>query len=52
MSIPSASTVAIFNFADNMLVLGAVILVLFALRPEAPVVSGPPQSLRSRLPRL
>ncbi len=27
---------AIFNFADNMLVLGAVILVLFALRPEAP----------------
>ena len=26
---------AIFNFADNMLVLGAVILVLFALRPES-----------------
>ena len=32
---------AIFNFADNMLVLGAVILVLFALRPEAPVVCDP-----------
>ena len=32
---------AIFNFADNMLVLGAVILVLFALRPEAPAVSDP-----------
>ncbi len=27
---------AIFNFADNMLVVGAIILVLFALRPEAP----------------
>jgi signal peptidase II len=27
---------AIFNFADNMLVIGALILVLFALRPEAP----------------
>jgi signal peptidase II len=26
---------AIFNFADNMLVIGAVILVLFALNPEA-----------------
>ena len=26
---------AIFNFADNMLVIGAAILVLFALRPEA-----------------
>jgi len=32
---------AIFNFADNMLVLGAVILVLFALRPEAPAVPDP-----------
>jgi signal peptidase II len=29
---------AIFNFADNMLVLGAVILVVFALRPESPMV--------------
>jgi signal peptidase II len=27
---------AIFNFADNMLVAGAIILVLFALRTEAP----------------
>ncbi|MGC8641106.1 MAG: signal peptidase II [Isosphaeraceae bacterium] len=27
---------AIFNFADNMLVGGAIILVLFALRPETP----------------
>jgi signal peptidase II len=27
---------AIFNFADNMLVVGAVILVLFALRPDSP----------------
>ena len=27
---------AIFNFADNMLVLGAVTLVLLALRPESP----------------
>lgn len=31
---------AIFNFADNMLVLGAVILVLFALRPEAPAADS------------
>lgn len=30
---------AIFNFADNMLVLGAVILMLLALRPE----SAPPR---------
>ncbi len=30
---------AIFNFADNMLVLGAIFLVLFALRPEAPAVT-------------
>jgi signal peptidase II len=28
---------AIFNFADNMLVLGAVALMLLALRPEAPI---------------
>jgi signal peptidase II len=27
---------AIFNFADNMLVIGALILVLYALRPEKP----------------
>jgi signal peptidase II len=32
---------AIFNFADNLLVLGAVILVLFALRPEAPALPDP-----------
>jgi signal peptidase II len=25
---------AIFNFADNMLILGAVVLILFALQPE------------------
>ncbi len=25
---------AIFNFADNMLVIGAITLVIFALRPE------------------
>ncbi len=31
---------AIFNFADNMLVLGALTLVLYALRPEEP---GPPK---------
>ena len=36
---------AIFNFADNMLVAGAVILVLFALRPES---SGSFRSHRSR----
>ena len=44
---------AIFNFADNMLVLGAVILVLFALRPEAPDVSDstrfPPDQASSAL---
>jgi signal peptidase II len=27
---------AIFNFADNMLVIGAITLVLYALRPEKP----------------
>jgi signal peptidase II len=32
---------AIFNFADNMLVLGAIILVLFALRPESPDAAAP-----------
>ena len=30
---------AIFNFADNMLVIGAVTLVLLALRPEPPTES-------------
>jgi signal peptidase II len=32
---------AIFNFADNMLVVGAIILVLFALRPELPDAAAP-----------
>ncbi len=32
---------AIFNFADNMLVVGAVALVLLALRPEATEVGKP-----------
>jgi signal peptidase II len=31
---------AIFNFADNMLVIGAAILVLFALRPEGPAAAA------------
>ena len=31
---------AIFNFADNMLVAGAIILMLLALRPEAPARAG------------
>ena len=30
---------AIFNFADNMLVAGAIILMLLALRPEAALAS-------------
>jgi signal peptidase II len=32
---------AIFNFADNMLILGALVLVFFALRPEA---AAPPEA--------
>jgi signal peptidase II len=32
---------AIFNFADNMLVIGAVSLMLLALRPESPAEPGP-----------
>jgi signal peptidase II len=32
---------AIFNFADNMLVAGAITLVLYALRPEAPPEKSP-----------
>ncbi len=31
---------AIFNFADNMLVLGAICLMLLALRPEEPAERG------------
>jgi signal peptidase II len=38
---PIGFNCAIFNFADNMLVLGAIILMLLALRPE---VSQQPQS--------
>lgn len=34
---------AIFNFADNMLVAGALTLVLFALRPEPDLLSVPPE---------
>jgi signal peptidase II len=33
---------AIFNFADNMLVAGAIILMLLALRPDPPTVDAPP----------
>jgi signal peptidase II len=33
---------AIFNFADNMLVAGAVTLVLYALRPEEAAPAEPP----------
>ncbi len=38
---------AIFNFADNMLVIGAVILMLLALRPERS--EEPPASAQSEL---
>ena len=34
MSMPIGFECAIFNFADNMLVAGAITLVLYALRPE------------------
>ena len=46
---------AIFNFADNMLVAGAITLVLYALRPEnaAPAGRGsPPAATRPRSDRL
>jgi signal peptidase II len=36
---------AIFNFADNMLVAGAVTLVLYALRPEKSPSDEPPAGL-------
>lgn len=39
---------AIFNFADNMLVIGALILMLLALRPEP--AETPPSSETSELP--
>jgi hypothetical protein len=32
---------AIFNFADNMLVIGALTLVIYALRPEKPQTDPP-----------
>lgn len=35
---------AIFNFADNMLVAGALTLVLYALRPEDVVPAEPPKT--------
>jgi signal peptidase II len=35
---------AIFNFADNMLVLGALTLVLYALRPEETAPAEPPSA--------
>jgi signal peptidase II len=38
---------AIFNFADNMLVIGALILVLYALRPEKPRTTLPVDQHRS-----
>ena len=42
---------AIFNFADNMLVAGALTLVLYAMRPEeaASPVEGPPSQSESVL---
>jgi len=33
---------AVFNFADNMLVAGAAVLMLLALRPEPPAPGPPP----------
>ena len=38
---------AIFNFADNMLVVGAVTLVLLALRPEPAPVASPVEAVPS-----
>lgn len=38
---------AIFNFADNMLVIGAASLMLIALRPEPPRVPDAPPSAES-----
>lgn len=35
---------AIFNFADNMLVAGALTLVLFALRPDETAAAKPPSA--------
>ena len=41
---------AIFNFADNMLVVGAVTLVLLALRPDPETSPSPPRPNRRPLP--
>ena len=41
---------AIFNFADNMLVAGAVILMLLALRPESPRVGAEPAAAEAGQP--
>lgn len=38
---------AIFNFADNMLVAGAAILLLLALRPESPATEPEPVAAES-----
>jgi signal peptidase II len=38
---------AIFNFADNMLIAGAIVLVLFTLRPESGDPTDPDLSPRS-----
>jgi len=41
---------AIFNFADNMLILGALVLVFFALRPDAPSPADAPLSAEPTQP--
>lgn len=41
---------AIFNFADNMLVLGAIGLVILALRPEAAGAPSEPDTLAATAP--
>jgi signal peptidase II len=43
---------AIFNFADNMLVAGALILALFALRPQPPDEPSPPTGSHESQPRV
>ena len=42
---------AIFNFADNMLVAGAIVLMLLALRPEPEANEGPDQEAVAEAPR-
>jgi signal peptidase II len=41
---------AIFNFADNMLVIGAVVLMLLALRPEHPDSRDAPETASESAP--